>query len=245
MREAVVARALAQLQRPGGVLAEWRDDGFGVFRSPDRRRRPLVRLRRAEVMQLASEGAIVAQPGGIFVLSEAGVARARREAAPAPEAYAAQHRTIIDRAAIDAEGRLYPVRGHCVDAPLRRLAKLCDTAGRPLFDAAELAAATQLRRDWEASEVGMMHGSDPDAAPIGSSPRTSVNAQEAAMARRCDARKHVAEALARLAPPLRRAVERVCLHEVGLEELERSEAWPARCGKLALKLGLAQLAATL
>lgn len=63
------------------------------------------------------------------------------------------------------------------------------------------------------------------------------------MARRCDARRRSADALAKLAEPLRRVVERVCLYEEGLEALERSEGWPARSAKLALKLGLAQLAA--
>jgi hypothetical protein len=63
------------------------------------------------------------------------------------------------------------------------------------------------------------------------------------MIRHADARKRVAVALDALAPPLRRVVERVCLHEDGLEALERAEGWPARSGKLALKLALAQLAA--
>jgi hypothetical protein len=81
------------------------------------------------------------------------------------------------------------------------------------------------------------------AAPMGSTARGPGNAQEAAMARRCDARRRVAQAMARLAAPLRRVVERVCLREDGLEALERAEGWPARSGKLALKLGLAQLAA--
>jgi hypothetical protein len=63
------------------------------------------------------------------------------------------------------------------------------------------------------------------------------------MAAQCDARQRVADALGRLAAPLRAVVERVCLREEGLEALERAEAWPARSGKLALKLALAQLAA--
>ncbi|MBS0384677.1 MAG: hypothetical protein JSS00_04935, partial [Proteobacteria bacterium] len=46
-----------------------------------------------------------------------------------------------------------------------------------------------------------------------------------------------------LAPPLRRVVEAVCLAEEGLEAVERMQAWPARSGKLALKMALAQLAA--
>jgi hypothetical protein len=50
------------------------------------------------------------------------------------------------------------------------------------------------------------------------------------------------QALSRLAPGLRRVVEHVCLREHGLEALERAESWPARSGKIALKLALAQLA---
>jgi hypothetical protein len=79
---------------------------------------------------------------------------------------------------------------------------------------------------------------------MGSGSRGPGNAQEAALARRCDARRRVAEALDKLAPQLRRVVERVCLHEDGLEALERAERWPPRSAKLALKLGLAQLAAS-
>ena len=63
------------------------------------------------------------------------------------------------------------------------------------------------------------------------------------MARRCDAGERMARALAKLALPLHRVVERVCLHDDGLEALERAEGWPNRSGKLALKFGLAQLAA--
>ena len=62
------------------------------------------------------------------------------------------------------------------------------------------------------------------------------------LAARCDARRRVSDALAKLAGPLRSVVERVVLREEGLEALERAEAWPTRSGKIALKLALAQLA---
>jgi len=52
----------------------------------------------------------------------------------------------------------------------------------------------------------------------------------------------VADALDSLAPALRRVVERACLSEEGLEEMERGEAWPARSAKVALKMALSQLA---
>ena len=82
------------------------------------------------------------------------------------------------------------------------------------------------------------------AARIGRpAPRAARRAALAAVEARCDAQRRANEALAALAAPLRRVVERVCLYEEGLEALERAEGWPARSGKIALKLGLAQLAA--
>ncbi|MGQ0533156.1 MAG: DUF6456 domain-containing protein [Caulobacteraceae bacterium] len=245
MSEARIARALVLLAKPGAVLAERSDGAFGVFRGGDRRRRPPVLLLRSEVIALASDGAIAPRSEGVFVLSTAGGARVRRETAETGEAFAAQHRHVVDRPVIDAEDGLHIVRGFDPDALMRRLASLRGPARRPWLEAAELAAANQLRRDWATAEIGMLRGSDWTAAPIGSTPRGGANAQEAAMARRCDARRRVGEALDKLAPSLRRVVERVCLEEVGLEMLERMERWPPRSAKLALKLGLAQLAAAL
>jgi hypothetical protein len=118
---------------------------------------------------------------------------------------------------------------------------LRDATGKPWLSGAELAAAARLRADWEAGEQGLVRGSDWTAPPKGAAPRGAGS--DAALAAHCDARRRAAEALGRLAPALRRVVERVCLLEEGLETLERAEAWPARSGKLALKLALAQLAA--
>lgn len=241
-----VARALARLAAPGAVLALDRTgSGYGVFTDGDRRRRPLVRLRAPDVRELESEGAIAPRGEGVFVLSPAGAARALRDAALPEERFVAQHGTLVARAVVDADGDVRSVRGLDADAPMRRLASLKDVSGASWLDRAELAAANALRADWALGEIGALRGSDWMAAPMGSASRGPNNAQEAAMARRCDARRRVAEALARLAPPLRRVVERVVLRENGLEALERAEGWPARSGKLALKLGLAQLAATL
>lgn len=154
----------------------------------------------------------------------------------------AQHRDVIDRSVVGADGGVASVRGHDADATLRRLAALRDAAGAPWLNGAELAAASRLRSDWEAAERGMVRGSDWAAPPM-SGTRGGGNGREAALAAHCDAKRRSAEALDRLAPPLRRVVERVCLREEGLEMLERAEAWPARSGKIALKLALSQLAA--
>ncbi len=238
-----VRRALERLVSSNGVLAPARDGvSYCVHPGGDRRRIGLVRMSADEVRALEAEGIIVAADGDAFVVSEAGRARLRRARAAPGEAFVAQHRVVVDRVVIDAEGRARTTRGHDANEVLRRLAALRDSEGLPWLAAGELAAASRVRQDWERSELGLMRGSDWAAPPNASTARGLSSAQEAAMAARCDARKRVGEALDRLAPPLRRVVERVCLHEQGLETLERSEGWPARSGKLALKLALSQLA---
>jgi hypothetical protein len=241
-----VDRVLARLARPGAILAaDARGRGFGVFAMGDRRRRPLIRVAVAEVRELEAEGAITrdAELDG-FVLSSAGEARlARAAAASAGEAFVAQHRRVVARMVMDRDGERRTVRGHDPCESLRKLAALRDASGGSWFSAAELRAAERLRSDWELGQIGIVRGSDLAAPPKGSASRGAGNKAEHLLGARCDARRRVAEALESLAPPLRRAVEAVCLAEEGLEAFERMEAWPPRSGKLALKFGLAQLAA--
>lgn len=238
-----LTRALARLTSAGALLAlERGGPGYGVFASGNRRRRPLVRLSAEEVRGLDAEGALAAVKDG-YVLSGAGRARVRRDSEAPNEAFVAQHRAIETRSVMDADGAPRTVRGHEPNAVLKRLTALRNGDGAPWLSALELAMATRLRADWERGQIGLVRGSDWSAGPMGASARGPGNAREGALAVHCDARRRVEEALAALAPQLRRVVERVCLHEEGLETLERAEGWPARSGKIALKLGLAQLAA--
>lgn len=57
-----------------------------------------------------------------------------------------------------------------------------------------------------------------------------------------DARRSVDAALADLGPGLSDVAYRVCCLEQGVETVEKSLGWPARSGKLVLKLALARLA---
>jgi len=242
--ESAIVRALARLSGLQAVLAPDRDGvGFAVYVSGDRRRRPAAKLSTAQVKQLASDGAIASQGDrGTFVLTQAGRARLQRAAAAKDEAFLAQHGAMEDRAVMEAGGA-QQMRRAVGSAGLKRLTALRDAAGAPWLAPDEIAAALRLRADWEAGQAGMVSGSDWTAPPRGAVARGPSNAQEVAVNAACDARSRVAAALARLAPPLRRVVERACLAEEGIESLERSEGWPARSGKIALKLGLAQLAA--
>ncbi len=236
-------RALAALAQPGALLA--RDRGgasFGVFPDGDRRRRPLVKLSADAVGALLSEGAILAgAEAETFRLAAAGKARAAREAAPeAHPAFLAQHAPLRTRHVMDGAGRARPAlqAGH---DPTERLARLRDAAGAPFFAPEELAAARRLHQDWLAGQIGLTRGSDWSAPPRGSTPRAQ-NGAEAAISAGADARRRFDDALAPLAPPLRRVIARACLAEDGLEAIETGEGWPARSAKIALKLALAQLA---
>jgi len=237
-------RALERL-RHGGVLAPLPSGaGFGVYARGDRRRRPEARVSAADARALETDGAIAAAAHG-YVITAAGLARLRREGARESEAYLAQHADIVDRAAAAPAGGLRKTRAVAQSSVVQRLAALQSGAGAPWLSSEELLAAQRLRADWEASQAGLVRGSDWSSAPKSGAARGPGAAQEAALAKRCDARRRMAAALDALSPPLRRVVERVCLREDGLEALERAEGWPSRSGKLALKLALAQLAAAL
>lgn len=237
-------RLLERLAAPGAVLAPRPSGkGFGVFPQGDRRRRPIARADDVDVRKLSADGALDEISPCVFVLNAAGAARLQREQANEGEAYLAQHAPVIARNVIDARGRIDVVRGLDAHDVMRRLGCLRDANGAAWLSDTELEAAARLRRDWEASQRGLVRGSDWRAPPRSGGPRGPAGAAESAILNQSEALRRVAQALEALAPPLRRVVERVCLHEDGLEALERAEGWPARSGKLALKLGLAQLAA--
>lgn len=238
-----VERALVRLAAEKALLAREREGGgFGVYPRGDRRRRPVARLEAAAVRALEADGVLAPSVDGAFVLSPAGRARVRRDEASEGEGFTAQHAPIVDRFVMDAAGAQRAARAVDGGSVLRRLAALRDASGRPWLSSSELAAAAALREDWERAQAGLVRGSDWRAPPKGSAPR-AANGPDVAMAARCDAQRRFAAKLESLAAPLRRIVERACLYDDGLEAIERAEGWPARSGKVALKLGLAQLAA--
>src|SRR5262245_31000616 len=99
-----VERALARMCAPNMLLAPERSGAaFGLYPNGDRRRRPILRLSAVEVRALESSGAIGAADDG-FVITGAGRARARRDGSNGDEAFAAQHRPIVDRAVMDDDG---------------------------------------------------------------------------------------------------------------------------------------------
>jgi hypothetical protein len=231
------------LAQPGAVLAPIAGGrNYGVFSGGDRRRRPTARLEREQVRALEASGAIAAADAGGYQLTPAGHATVRRAEARVGEEFIAQHGPVTARPVVDQDGQIASARGYDPYPSLKRLSALRDQSGAPWLNARELAVAARLRSDWEAGQAGLVRGSDWSSGPKSSASRGPGNAAESAMIRCCEARARAVNALEALAAPLRRVVERVCLHDEGLETLERGEGWPSRSGKLALKLALAQLA---
>ncbi|MBL8548403.1 MAG: hypothetical protein JNJ73_00355 [Hyphomonadaceae bacterium] len=238
-----VGRALGRLAGPGMALMEALGGrgGFGVFPGGDRRRRPLARLTGEQVRALEADGALTRRDGGGFVLSAAGAARAARIAANPDERFLAQHGPLVERPVMAPDGAIRSARGYFPHPVVLRLERMRDGEGAPWFSREEIAAARCLRADWEAGQAGLLPGSDWTAAPRSAQARGPGNGREGAMAAGMDARARVNASLGRLCVQQRRIVEALCLNEMGLEEFETAERWPARSGKIALKLALAQL----
>ena len=239
-----LARALARLAGPQACLARQRGGGdFAVYPGGDLRRRPSARLSARTVRELEADGALThVRSKDVYILSDAGRAWLARENARPQERYQAQHGEIVDRVVMDGDGDARVARGVEANGVIKRLSALRDGQGALWLSPSELLAAQRLRADWEAGQAGLYRGADWSAPPRSGAARSGGNGFEAALAAGCDARARVNAALNSLAAPLRRVVERVCLLEDGLEAIERREGWPARSGKIALKLGLAQLA---
>lgn len=243
--ERTVQRALMRLTRPDAVLArDPHGHGYGVFYNGDRRRRPMVRITEAQAQALVAEGAVAADGDAhAFKLTSAGAAHAARVVARPNETYQAQHAPVIDRPVIDADGDVRQARGYAPFTTLVRLVRLKNADGTPWLAPEELDAARRLRGDWDAGQIGLVRGADWAAPPQSRQARGPGNGRETALAIGLDARARVEEALAALAPPLKRVAIALLLHDCGLEDFERAQGWPTRSAKIALKLALAQLAA--
>lgn len=245
--ETDAARALRRLEVAGAVLAPIEPSGarFGVFPDGDRRRRPLARLSAAAVARLLSDGAIAkAGAKGVYALTEAGRARARRDdrarSGGGADAFRAQHQ---DRASI----RLSPEAGaptvevDRAESPLAWLARRTDGAGRAWIGPRELAAGERLRSDFHRARFSHRVTSDWTAPPQGSAGRFGGDGLapcEAALA----ARDRIRAALAEVGDPLDGLLAAVCGDGRGLDDVERGFGWPRRSAKLVLKIALGRLA---
>ncbi|BBE72087.1 DUF6456 domain-containing protein [Oharaeibacter diazotrophicus] len=129
------------------------------------------------------------------------------------------------------------------ESPLGWLRSRRDRDGASLIGDAEFVAGERFRRDYTIGGLIARTTMNWDALGGPAERRRggaggALVVGEAAMA----ARDRVAAAVAAVGPEFASLLIDVCCHLKGLGDIERDRAWPARSGKVVLRLALAALA---
>jgi len=157
----------------------------------------------------------------------------RAEAPPQAEPFLAQHARLAMRA---LETGAAPVLLDDAESPLAWLARRKDKDGRPFLAPAQIEAGERFRRDATQAQI-LQRVTANWEAPMGSSQRGAVVADVA-----MDARRRLSRACEAVGPELAGLVTDVCAYLKRLETVESERGWPARSGKVVLKIALGRLA---
>lgn len=224
-------RARNLLARPDAWIDEREGGAYPLRLTPDRRRRPSMRLTEAEIDALIASPGLRARPAGGWA--------GRQARTPSPDAAGrpgaiAGHKTLAL-----GEGRTVERRANLGQCPLDRLFHRRDRTGRGLISPAQYAAGQRLRAEAEQAMRGPSLTMRWDALPrasAGSAARVEPAPSALAAARR------VARALDAINVRARPLVERVCLAWTGLQTAEVDLGLRRRQGRDLLIQGLDDLA---
>jgi hypothetical protein len=173
-------------------------------------------------------------------LTEAGRAHLRRHAAtqePELDPFRAQHG---DHARRIAEKGARPTLVNEAESPLAWLARRKGADGRPLLAPTQVEAGERFRRDVEQAQIRQRVTANWEASIAAS--RRGADAGVAVSEIAMDARRRLARAYAAVGPDLAGLLIDVCGYLKGLETVESERGWPARSGKVVLKIALDRLA---
>lgn len=236
-------RLLEALSEAGACAApsDLEDDAIVVL--APRNGVTVVRARLpAGVGEAALSQGLVAREGADrrLRIAEAGCAYLRRAASAGESAldpFRAQHGVFQKR---PPEKGARPTLVNDAESPLAWLARRKGPDGKPFLAPAQFEAGERFRRDveqakilqrvtanWEASIAASRRGAD-----------AGVAVTEVAM----DARKRLTRAYDAVGPDLAGLLTDVCGYLKGLEIVESERGWPARSGKVVLKIALDRLA---
>lgn len=123
------------------------------------------------------------------------------------------------------------------ETPLEMLARLADKDGAPYLTPAMVRAGRRLREDFELAQISGHLVQEALYFNSDSHPMRSSSQQAGA-----EARKRMSDALQSLGMGLSDIALRCCCHLEGLETAERNLGWPARSGKVVLRIALQHLA---
>ncbi|HEX6860806.1 MAG TPA: DUF6456 domain-containing protein [Caulobacteraceae bacterium] len=229
--ERLAARAAALLARPGCWLDEG-DKTYLVRASPDRRRKPLLRIDEAAFHALVRAPGLRPLPAGGYALAPA-------PPRPSPPAPARPGVREGERAVVEGDGRVVMRRANLGESPIAWLASRRGPDGEPWLTPTEAAAGERLREEFQRAGIVGRLTMAWDAGPRTKGGRAAgVDPAE----RGVDAKARIARALSDVGPGLRDILEHVCLRGTALDAAERTLGIPRRSGKTVLKLALQRLA---
>lgn len=158
------------------------------------------------------------------------------ETETAPDPFRAQHDDFALRA-VEPGARATLVNE--TESPLAWLARRKGADGAPFLAPAQVEAGERFRRDVEQAQL-LQRVTANWEAPIAGRGRAANggSVSESAM----DARRRLARAHAALGADLGGLLTDVCGFLKGLEAVERERGWPARSGKVVLRIALDRLA---
>jgi hypothetical protein len=236
-------RLLETLSEPNAYGARGDlDDGTAVVLAP----RNGVTVVRARVAMSAADAAAArglaawedAARAKRLTLTEAGRAHVRRGKAPSGvDPFRAQHSPIEPHV---LEHGAPPTLHNEGESPLAWLARRKDRDGRPFLARAQVEAGERFRRDVEKAQLLQRVTANWEATTTASRRGADAGASVSDVA--MDARKRLARAYEAVGPELAGLLTDVCGYLKGMEVVESERGWPARSGKVVLKIALDRLA---
>lgn len=128
------------------------------------------------------------------------------------------------------------------DAPLHVLARRSRADGRAWLPPELVAAAMRFRETWEIAQIGGGLTRDWEALVAGRVANGAGRRPQGAPTRRLEAEEALSAAIRALGPDLAETVLMGVCQEQGMEDIEKRLAFPARSGKIVLRIALKMLA---
>ncbi|MDC0737100.1 DUF6456 domain-containing protein [Cognatishimia sp. SS12] len=135
------------------------------------------------------------------------------------------------------------VRFHSQESPLTVLARHRDREGKPFISRDLVAAGERLREDFELAQMNGVFAADICGWLAETRASRDTSADHTAGHQVQNAADRLHRAFETLGEGLADVALRCCCYQEGLEQAERSLGWPARSGKVVLRIALARLAA--
>lgn len=211
-----------------------------------------VSVAKALAKELAAHDLVEAAPGGDLIISGTGRAFVRRNLQKGRPTgrriagggddcggYMRQHQSIhVAERVID--GRRRKIRLNAAESPLNWLAQRKDRAGKPFLGPEQVEAGERLRRDFTSAGMTPCMTQGYDGVPVNSGHSRAFLGLNPAEAR-LSARRRFLLAVDSVGPELSDVLLRVCCFLEGIGEAERQMDWPARSGKIVLRIALDRL----